>query len=210
MMIAKLENINKAFGPKKLFSNLNLEINKEQLYGIVGPSGSGKSTLLNILGLLDNPTGGKLTLFDKENIKINSRSAMLLHRNKIAYIFQNYALSDNDTVYYNLKISLKYTKIKNKDEEIKKALKLVGLEGYEKNKIYTLSGGEQQRVAIARVLLKPCELVLADEPTGNLDSANKAEILKLFKALVKEHKKTVVVVTHDQSIAQECDKIISL
>ena len=135
---------------------------------------------------------------------------MLLHRNKIAYIFQNYALSDNDTVYYNLKISLKYTKIKNKDEEIKKALKLVGLEGYEKNKIYTLSGGEQQRVAIARVLLKPCELVLADEPTGNLDSANKAEILKLFKVLVKEHKKTVVVVTHDQSIAQECDKIISL
>lgn len=210
MVVAKLENIDKAFGDKKIFKNFNLEISEGRLYGIVGPSGSGKSTLLNMIGLLEKPDSGDIELFGRKNIRLNSRGAMLMLRNKISYLFQNYALSDNDTVYYNLKIALKYSAVKNKEQEIKKALALVGLEGFEKNKIFTLSGGEQQRVAMARVLLKPSQLILADEPTGNLDNDNTKEILKLFKLLLKEYKKTVVIVTHDERIAEECDDIIRL
>ncbi|MDV3427894.1 MAG: putative bacteriocin export ABC transporter [Bacillota bacterium] len=210
MVVAKLENIDKAFGDKKIFKNFNLEISEGRLYGRVGPSGSGKSTLLNMIGLLEKPDSGDVELFGRKNIRLNSRVAMLMHRNKISYLFQNYALSDNDTVYYNLKIALKYSTVKNKEQEIKKALALVGLEGFEKNKIFTLSGGEQQRVAMARVLLKPSQLILADEPTGNLDNDNTKEILKLFKLLLKEYKKTVVIVTHDERIAKECDDIIRL
>lgn len=210
MVIAKLKNIDKAFGNKKIFEKFNLEISESQIYGIVGPSGSGKSTLLNIIGLLEKTDSGDVELFGKKNIKLNSKNSMLMHRNKISYLFQNYALSDNDTVYYNLKIALKYSKVKNKEQEIKNALALVGLEGFEKNKIFTLSGGEQQRVAMARVLLKPSQLILADEPTGNLDNDNTDEILKLFKLLVKEYKKTVIIVTHDERISKECDTVIRL
>lgn len=210
MIVVKLENIEKAFGDKKIFKNFNLEISEGRLYGIVGSSGSGKSTLLNMIGLLEKPDSGDVELFRRKNIRLNSRSAMLIHRYKISYLFQNYALSDNDTVYYNLKVALKYSKVKDKEQEIKKALALVGLEGFEKSKIFTLSGGEQQRVAMARVLLKPSQLILADEPTGNLDNDNTIEILKLFKLLVKEYKKTVIIVTHDERIAKECDDVIQL
>lgn len=210
MVIAKLKNIDKAFGNKKIFEKFNLEISEGQIYGIVGPSGSGKSTLLNIIGLLEKTDSGDIELFGKKNIKLNSKNSMLMHRNKISYLFQNYALSDNDTVYYNLKIALKYSKVKDKDNEIKNALALIGLEGFEKNKIFTLSGGEQQRVAMARVLLKPSALILADEPTGNLDNDNTDEILKLFKLLVNEYKKTVIIVTHDERISKECDTVIRL
>lgn len=210
MIVVKLENIEKAFGDKKIFKNFNLEISEGRLYGIVGSSGSGKSTLLNMIGLLEKPDSGDVELFRRKNIRLNSRSAMLIHRYKISYLFQNYALSDNDTVYYNLKVALKYSKVKDKEQEIKKALALVGLEGFEKSKIFTLSGGEQQRVAMARVLLKPSQLILADEPTGNLDNDNTIEILKLFKLLVKEFKKTVIIVTHDERIAKECDDVIQL
>lgn len=210
MLIAKLENINKAFGSKTILKDFSLEISKGRLYGIVGPSGSGKSTLLNIIGLLEKHDSGSLELFEQKHLKPNSHKALLMLRNKISYLFQNYALSDNDTVYYNLAIALKYSKAKNKKQEIAKALSLVGLEGFEKQKVFTLSGGEQQRVAMARVLLKPSELILADEPTGNLDNDNKNEIMKLFKLLVKEYNKTVIIVTHDQDIAKECDEIIQL
>src|SRR5689334_7471160 len=130
MVVAKLKNINKAFGDKKIFKNFNLEISEGRFYGIVGPSGSGKSTLLNMIGLLENPDSGDVELFERKNIRLNSRGAMLMHRKKISYLFQNYALSDNDTVYYNLKIALKYSTVKDKKQEINKALALVGLDGF--------------------------------------------------------------------------------
>ena len=141
MAIIKINNLNKKFDKVVIFNNLNLEIESGKIYAIMGESGSGKSTLLNIIGCLEKYNQGNIELFSKKNVKVNSRNALLILRNKISYLFQNYGLSENDDVYYNLKIALKYSKLKNQKEAIGQALKEVGLKGYEDKKIYTLSGG---------------------------------------------------------------------
>ncbi|WP_333861968.1 ABC transporter ATP-binding protein [Clostridium sp.] len=211
MDIIKLQDINKSYGNKKVLVDLSLSISKGEFVAITGDSGKGKSTLLNIIGLLENIDSGSLLIDGEENIKINSAKAMKVIREKISYLFQNFALVDEDTVNYNLNLALKYIKIsKNeKKERIKNALIGVGLEGYGKRKIYELSGGEQQRVSIARTMLKPSKIVLADEPTGSLDEGNAKVVLELLRSLNKNGK-TIVIVTHDKKLSTQCDRIINL
>ncbi|WP_353739353.1 ATP-binding cassette domain-containing protein [Thomasclavelia cocleata] len=174
----------------------------------MGVSGSGKSTLLNIIGLLDKADSGDVILFGEKNIKPFSRKAEKMLREKIGYLFQNFALVENETVEYNLKLALDNIKA-DKKEKIKEVLKEVQLEGYENKKIYKCSGGEQQRVAIARLLLKQCDLILADEPTGSLDESNREIIIKLLKRM-QDSGKTIVVVSHDPVFKDIADQIIYL
>ena len=210
MSIIMLENVSKSYN-KKVLDNISIDIKEGELVAITGESGRGKSTLLNIIGLLEYPDEGKLIIDGEVNVKPSSMKANKILRNKISYLFQNFALIDEESVYFNLMLSLKYNSCSKseKKEKIKNALNKVGLENYEKRKIYELSGGEQQRVAIARVILKPSKIILADEPTGSLDEKNRDQVISLLKYLNKEGK-TVVIVTHDKNVANECDRIIEL
>lgn len=207
----ELKNVRKSYGEHIIFENINLMIEEGEMIAITGESGSGKSTLLNIIGLIEDFDAGEYLLENKKNIKINSKESQRVIRDKISYLFQNFALIDNETVTENLKIALKYHS-KNKSEKkrlIHEALLNVGLDGYEKKKIFELSGGEQQRAAIARALIKPSKVLLADEPTGSLDFKNRDEILNLLKEINRSGK-TVVIVTHDPEVANSCSRIISI
>lgn len=201
MSIVSLKNINKKFDNKVIFKDFNLEVDEGEFLCIKGVSGAGKSTLLNIIGMLEKPDSGTLEIDGIKNPRFNSAKGIGLLRNTISYLFQNYGLIEEETVIYNLKVATHYLHY-NKEERNKKiaeALEKVGLMGYEKKKVYQLSGGEQQRVAMAKILLKPSKLVLADEPTGSLDGANRDEILGLLQEMNKSGR-TIIVVTHDPQV----------
>lgn len=203
----KVENLEKSFDNKEIIKNFNYEFLDGKITAIVGKSGCGKTTLLNILGLLDTDYKGKV-LYDGVLITNESRRNEFI-RNNINYLFQNYALIDNETVEQNLLLALEYEKLsKNvKKEKINEALELVDLNEFNDKKIFTLSGGEQQRVALARVILKKGNIILADEPTGNLDVENTDKVMKILKKL-KEDGKLIIIVTHSLSLANECDDVI--
>lgn len=206
----KLENVSKSYS-KSILKNISLEIKQGEFVAIVGESGKGKSTLLNIIGLLEKADSGKVFIDGECNIEPNSSKAAKVLRYKINYLFQNFALIDEKNVYKNLMLSLQYVKAnkKRKIQMIDSVLSKVGLEGYGNRKVFELSGGEQQRVAIARCMLKPCKIVLADEPTGSLDINNRDRVLKLLNELNKEGK-TIIIVTHDKEVAESCSRIINL
>lgn len=209
MSIVRLTEVNKAFNDRSIIKDFTYEFEKGRIYAIIGASGAGKSTLLNMIGLMEYADSGSVELFDQKDLKLHSRKAMLLLRHKLAYLFQNFALIETMSVEQNLMIALEYSKSKRKKAEIDEALDKVGLKGFEKKKIHTLSGGEQQRVALARILLKPCELILADEPTGNLDEENKKEVFEILNQL-KRQGKTIILVSHDTTIIEKCDEVIQL
>lgn len=207
--MVKIENMFKSFNEKTIFQDFNLEINKGEFVGIIGKSGQGKTTLLNIIGTLEKVDSGIVKIMGKD---IHSpKVKRLLLKNNLGFIFQNYALIDNISVNENLEIALKHKKMNKaqKQNAISLALNEVGLKDYGNKIIYTLSGGEQQRVAIARLLLKDPSLILADEPTGSLDSENRDIIVELFQKLHKQGK-TIVMVTHDQSLTQFFSRTIQL
>lgn len=200
----KLNEISKSFNNTKVLNNFSLNVNKGEFVSIVGKSGSGKTTLLNIIGLLEKPDSGSIEICGKLNPKI--KDIQNLRRYNLGYVFQNYALLENETVKYNLLLASKYTPNFNNDI-LEDCLHKVELNSDILNKkIYQLSGGEQQRVSIARTMVKPCDIILADEPTGNLDFENKNIIMSIFKQM----KKTIVCVTHDYDIANSADQIIKL
>lgn len=209
--VCELKNISKSYSDKVILDNLSLDIFEGEMIAIVGRSGSGKTTLLNIIGLLEKSDNGIVELFGKNVTNINKGTLNIMLREKISYLFQNYALIDNDSIDKNLDVALVYSKktIKEKEKMKKEVLAKVGLNISLKTKIYELSGGEQQRVAIARLLLKPCELILADEPTGSLDRNNRDDILNILSNL-KNKGKTIVIVTHDEYIANYCDRTITI
>lgn len=209
MNIVEAVNLNKSFGSNSVLQDFNLSVEEQEIITITGQSGSGKSTLLNIIGLLDEYTSGDLFIDGKPIAKITSREATLLRRYHIGYVFQDYALIEGDTVEDNLKLAVKYSDAQDRTGAVRQALDRVGMEGFAKKKIYELSGGEQQRVAIARVFIKPCRLILADEPTGSLDADNKRLVLDLFEQLRQEGK-TIIIVTHDLDIAGSFDRNIRL
>ena len=211
MEIINIKNLNKAYGKHQLFQNFNLTIQSGEFVLLKGKSGCGKSTLLNMIGLLEKMDQGEYTLFDQKNIQPNTKESKLLLRNKISFIFQNFALMDDDTVENNLLIALEYTSLSKQEKQAKidEVLKQVQLEGMNKQKIYTLSGGQQQRVALARCLLKPSELVLADEPTAALDQENKQIVLDLL-CILQKLGKTVIVASHDDIFDSYCSRIILL
>ena len=207
----EIKNLNKSFKENQVFINFNCQIKDGFMTAIIGKSGSGKSTLLNMIGLLDLDYQGEI-LYDNINIKnLKENKQTEFIRNNINYLFQNYALIDNETVEQNLLLTLAYEKINKKVKlnKINTVLTKVGLDNFNDKKIYTLSGGEQQRIALARTIIKKGNIILADEPTGNLDEENKNQVLNILKEL-KKLGKTIIIVTHDLSIANECDEIIKL
>ncbi|MBM7645993.1 putative ABC transport system ATP-binding protein [Scopulibacillus daqui] len=203
----KLENIDKTFGQKRIFNQYNLTIKKGDFIAVTGKSGAGKTTLLNLAGLLEEPTDGDIIVENKKNP--SKKEIMYLQRHHFGYLFQNYALIENTTVEKNLKIALAYQRKKQASFEIEEALKKVNLAGYQKKKIFELSGGEQQRVALARVIVKDASYIFADEPTGNLDRENRDIVFSILKDLNREGR-TVVFVTHDLELAEKADTVISL
>ena len=202
-----LQHIDKAFGNHKVLKDFSMDINEHEFVSIMGPSGSGKTTILNLIGLLDTPDTGTVQI--KEKSRISGKDLQYFRRYILGYVFQNYALIENETVMENLLLSKPYSKDFSK-KTADKILQKVGLNTECKNqKVFELSGGEQQRIALARVMLKPCEIILADEPTGNLDEDNKKKIIELFLQM-KEMGKTIVCVTHDMEMAKSADRILHL
>ncbi len=212
MSIIELKDITKKYkGGKTIFSNYSLKIGEGEFVGIVGESGAGKTTLLNIIGLISNISSGSITIKKQSNLTPSSKKAMLLRRNTIGYLFQNYGLIDDESVEWNLNLALEYKKLSRsqRKEKIQTSLIKIGLTDYEKKKIYQLSGGEQQRVAIAKLFLQESSIILADEPTSGLDNANKIMVMDLLKELNNKGI-TVIMVTHDLEIAKQCGRIIEI
>ncbi|WP_025692837.1 ABC transporter ATP-binding protein [Paenibacillus zanthoxyli] len=209
--ICKISGLSKHFGKHHVLEEINISVQEGEMVAITGKSGSGKTTLLNMIGMLEQPDSGNIELFGESIPRPNSIKARQLLKSNIAYLFQNFALIDNATVEANLEIALMYSG-KTRAEKIclkQEALSQVGLNISLRQKIHELSGGEQQRVSIARILLKPCDLVLADEPTGSLDENNRDCIIRLLQML-NERGKTLIIVTHDQVVAKSCNRIINL
>ncbi len=210
-----LKNIKKYFkmGDEeiKALDDISLMVKKSEYLSIIGPSGSGKSTLMNIIGLLDIPDSGEY-LLDGVNIKEMSDSALAKLRNqKIGFVFQNFNLLPKLTAWENVQVPLVYAGISAKDSKkiAYEYLEKVGLKGREHHFPNQLSGGQQQRVAIARALANKPEIILADEPTGALDSKTGTEIKKLLKDLNKEGQ-TIILITHDNSMAEEAERIVRI
>lgn len=176
-----------------------------------GESGSGKSTLLNIIGLLEQADEGTVDLCEQLDVKVNSKQARQLLSKKISFLFQNYALVENQTIGYNLEIACGQLKLSKREKvQMKRdALERLKLDFDLKTKIYQLSGGEQQRIALARVLLKDSELILADEPTAALDFKNRDLVLACLKDLNRKGK-TIVMVSHDPYVINQADRVIYL
>ncbi|HEL0960396.1 TPA: ATP-binding cassette domain-containing protein [Streptococcus equi subsp. equi] len=194
-------NVTKKFGSKKIFTDLNLTFEAGKSYALIGGSGSGKSTLLNIIGRLEKIDSGKVLVDEQDIWKTKERT---FFKTIIGYVFQNYSLIENKTVYDNLRLI-------NKDKKIiADVLEKVGLSNdYLNQKIYELSGGQVQRVAIARMLMKPRKIILADEPTGALDSEIGKEIINLLLSETAENK-YVIIATHDPAVYNKVDVIIDL
>ncbi len=211
----ELKDINKSFhlGGEtiKALDNINFKVNKGEFVSIIGPSGSGKSTLMNILGLLDVPDSGTYNLDSIKIDKASQNQLSIIRNNKIGFIFQNFNLLGKLSAIENIQIPLIYKGLK-KDEAKKRAYKLmekVGLKGREKHLPNQLSGGQQQRVAIARAISCEPEIILADEPTGALDSKTSLEIMKVLEEL-NNMGQTIILITHDINVAKKAKRIVKI
>lgn len=207
----EIKNVTKSYGSKTVLNKLSYIFDEGKMIGVYGQSGCGKSTLLNILGLLDFDYEGDVIVNGVSTKKLKRKEIDKLVRENINYLFQNYALIDDISVEENLLVVLKYTKLSKSEKinKIEKVLDDLSIKPLLKNKVYTLSGGEQQRVALARIMLKKGNIVLADEPTGNLDVDNRDVVLSILKDL-KQKGSTVIIVSHDYSLLEECDELINL
>lgn len=196
-------------GELKVLLGINLKIEKGEMVAIMGPSGSGKSTLLNLIGLLDRPTSGNYLLDGKEVGRLNSAEQSKVRGQKIGFIFQSFNLIPYLSAIGNVELGQKYAgKI---DSQIaRESLAKMGLSDRLKHRPNELSGGEQQRVAVARALAKSPPIILADEPTGNLDSKTSKEIMTILTNLHSENNITLVMITHDPNIAHYCQRIINI
>ena len=211
----ELKNISKSYtlGEQKLkvLDKINFKVEKGEFVSIIGPSGSGKSTMMNILGLLDVADSGKYVLDDISIKEANDSLLADIRNKKIGFIFQNFNLLPKMNALENVQIPLMYRGINKKESEQKayEILKKVGLKGREKHMPSQLSGGQQQRVAIARALIGEPEIILADEPTGALDSKTGNEVMELLQKLNNEGQ-TIILITHDISIANRAKRIVKM
>ena len=181
-----------------------------EFVSIIGPSGSGKSTLMGLLGCLDRPTSGQYFLDERDVSKLNDNQLADVRGRKLGFVFQGYNLLTRIKAIDNVALPLMYTGVKDRSERARKALARVGLEARADHKPTELSGGEQQRVAIARALINDPAVILADEPTGNLDTRKSREIIELFQQLNREEGMTIVIVTHDMNVARSAKRVISI
>ena len=206
MVNLEIKDLTKVYNKKTVLDNISFEVKDGEFLSILGPSGCGKTTLLKILIGIENPTSGRILKKEKDITKLDSS------KRGMGIVFQNYALFPNMTVLDNVMYALNL-KLKNKEEAKKEALKMikvVNMEEHIKKYPHELSGGQQQRVAIARALVSEAPVILADEPTGNLDNDTAGEIIEILKKLAKERNKCVIVVTHSREVANSADIILEL
>jgi ABC-type lipoprotein export system ATPase subunit len=215
--ILKVEKVKKSYKLSKenfvnALNGVDLDIKKGEMVAVMGPSGSGKSTLLNMLGALDKPTEGEVMVGNESIGKMSSKKLASLRNRKMGFIFQNYDLIPTLTALENVVLPLKYAGVKSKEAKrrAEEELKKVGLSDRIKHLPSELSGGQQQRVAIARALVNNPEIILADEPTGNLDTKSGNEIISMIIKLNKELGQTFIIVTHNPDVAKICDRIIKV
>lgn len=209
--VIECKKLGKKYKDIVVFKNLQFKVEEGEFVAIVGKSGGGKTTLLNILGLIDTQTEGDLDVWGQTNIDPKSKTSMLLRRNRIGYLFQNYGLVDDESVWWNLSLALEYKKFskKKKKEKILELLNEFNMGDLFDKKVCQLSGGEQQRIAIIRLILQDCDLILADEPTGSLDLENRDYVIQKLIEL-NDKGKTIILVTHDPYVAGKCSKIIRI
>ena len=209
----ELENVTKVYRMGKVevyaLRGITLSIKQGEMISIIGASGSGKSTLLNVIGCLDRPTSGRYLLEEADVSRLNDNQLAEMRNKKFGFVFQDFNLLSRATALSNVELPLIYGGNRQKRQRAMEALERVGLGARAKHKPTELSGGEQQRVAIARALVNNPALILADEPTGNLDSASAAEIISIFRQLNQDGI-TLVIVTHEADIAAQTQRIIRL
>ena len=212
----KLSNVEKVYRTDKIetlaLKDINLDVKKGDFLSVMGPSGCGKSTLLNIMGLLDNPTRGKIEIENQPVIDYPDKKLAALRNHKIGFVFQSFHLINDLSVVDNVEIPLLYRRTPGSERRRKAlaALEKVGLSARTRHFPSQLSGGQRQRVAIARAIVGQPEIILADEPTGNLDSNMGQEIIDILIGLNKNDQTTIVMVTHDERIAEQTNHIIRL
>lgn len=197
----------------KAVNHADLSVESGEAVAIVGPSGSGKSTLLNIIGLILKPDSGSVAVDGEEVLNMGDRRCSAFRNASFGYIVQDFALLDDETVYHNIRIPLLYNRqIKRREHKprIREIAQKLDISDKLNRKAGKSSGGERQRVAIARAIVCDQPIILADEPTGSLDAANKSNVMDILMRLCKESGKTLIIVTHDPSIAERCDRIVQM
>jgi putative ABC transport system ATP-binding protein len=215
-LVLKIEDLTKVYklGKRDVqpLTNLNLDVKKGEFTAIMGPSGSGKTTLLNIIGCIDKATSGKVLIDDIDVAKLHESKLYKIRRDKIGFVFQNFNLVPYLNARENVELSMELAgKFQGqRGERAEEVLATVGLSGREQHRPQRLSQGEQQRVAIARALAKDPAIILADEPTGNLDVTNKREIVKLLSDLNQKQGTTIIMVTHDEQVAMQTHRMLTL
>ena len=214
MSILKTINLVKMYGQEpnivKALDNVSIEINEGEFVAIIGTSGSGKSTLLNMLGGLDKPTSGETIISNKIISKLNDEELTIFRRRNIGFVFQNYNLVPILNVYENIVLPIELDGSKIDTNYVDSIINTLGLNDKLTNMPNNLSGGQQQRVAIARALATKPAIILADEPTGNLDSKTSMDVIGLLKVTSKKFNQTMVMITHNEEIAQLADRIIRI
>lgn len=199
-----IRNLSVKYKDTPVFTHLDVSISRGELCGLIGASGSGKTTLLNCIGTLTHPTSGTITIEGTQITKLSARKRRMFRKNNLGYLFQDYALIPDKSVYHNLKIAYD-----GDPSAIAPALEKVGLEGIEKREVHTLSGGQQQRVALARILLRKPSVILADEPTGALDHENAIMVMDHLVEFARAGA-AVVVATHDDYVVSRCDSVFNI
>ena len=214
MALIEVKNLCKVYGSGEAkveaLKDITLEIEQGEFVAIVGPSGSGKSTLLHLLGGVDKPTSGEVIIRGESVYKLKEKELSVLRRRKIGFVFQFFNLIPVLTAEENIEMPVLLDGVKIDKEYLEDLLKLLGLENRRKYHPSELSGGQQQRVSIGRALANKPAVILADEPTGNLDSKNSKEILELLKYSAKKYKQTLILITHDINIARAADRVITI
>lgn len=208
MSLLELKDVYKIYGDLHALDDVNLQVEKGEWLAVMGPSGSGKSTMMNIIGCMDTPSKGQVLLDGEDLTKMNSRELTLIRRDKIGLIFQQFHLVNYLTAVENVMMAQYYHSLPDEKEALE-ALDRVGLADRAKHLPTQLSGGEQQRVCVARALINHPEIILADEPTGNLDDKNEAIVVELFNKLHEEGT-TLIVVTHDPEVADVAQRKVIL
>ena len=214
MNLLEVKNISKTYGngetAVKALKNVSFCVEKGEFLAIVGESGSGKSTLLNMIGALDAPTAGKVIIDGKDNMAMKDDAATIFRRRNIGFIFQAFNLIPELTVEQNIVFPLLLDYQKPDKKHLDELLKVLNLENRRKHLPSQLSGGQQQRVAIGRALITRPSIILADEPTGNLDSKNSSEVIALLKDAARRYEQTIIMITHNRVIAQSADRILQV
>ena len=214
MTILETKDLRKVYGPGdtevRALDGVDLTVEKGEFVAVVGTSGSGKSTLLHMLGGLDRPTGGTVTVDGKELSAMRDEELTIFRRRKIGFVFQNYNLVPVLNVYENIVLPIQLDGNAPDKAYVERIIETLGLEAKLQNLPNNLSGGQQQRVAIARALAAKPAIILADEPTGNLDSATSLDVMGLLKVTAQKFSQTIVMITHNEELAQMADRIIRI